>query len=254
MQKAIKKYVEQLKKQLEKETDTSHIDYLKTTIEALSEQEETEKNISPKAKESIERLNDISYDIDKFIDLTMHGQIKNNVEDIEKEKMISATPPNIVGGALIIPKGLLHILTGKPLPDTFGQTGKQAIEYAAMKAVMDIESELGYLPKDVSALKCGYDIESKIPEEIAQNGFTLRMIEVKGRAKGATSVTVSKNEILTALNKPNEYILAIVEVDGEQTHTTYLKQPFKKSLDFAATSVNFNIKELIDGSEVLYGD
>ena len=84
MQKAIKKYVEQLKKQLEKETDTSHIDYLKTTIEALSEQEETEKNISPKAKEYIERLNDISYDIDKFIDLTMHGQIKNNVEDIEK--------------------------------------------------------------------------------------------------------------------------------------------------------------------------
>jgi hypothetical protein len=36
-------------------------------------------------------------------------------------------------------------------------------------------------------------------------------------------VTVSKNEIPTAFNKPDEYILAIVEVDGGHTKTTYLK-------------------------------
>ena len=226
-----------------KERLTSEVQYWDNRANTLAEKESSGKiNAKLNSQNARKRADDLE------------ARLHKRIEDIEKEKMISATPPNIVGGALIIPKGLLHILTGKPLPDTFGQTDKQAIEYAAMKAVMDIESELGYLPKDVSALKCGYDIESKIPEEIAQNGFTLRMIEVKGRAKGATSVTVSKNEILTALNKPNEYILAIVEVDGEQTHTTYLKQPFKKSLDFAATSVNFNIKELIDGSEVLYGD
>ena len=61
-------------------------------------------------------------------------------------------------------------------------------------------------------------------------------------------MTVSKNEILTAFNKPEEYILAIVEVDGTEAKTTYLKQPFRERPDFAATSVNYNIAELVRGS------
>ena len=65
-------------------------------------------------------------------------------------------------------------------------------------------------------------------------------------------MTVSKNEILTALNKPDEFILAIVEVDNDETHTTYLKHPFKNAPDFTATSVNFDIANLIAESEVLY--
>ncbi|WP_240695866.1 DUF3883 domain-containing protein [Candidatus Chloroploca sp. Khr17] len=40
----------------------------------------------------------------------------------------------------------------------------------------------------------------------------LRFIEVKGRIHSATSVIVAKNESLTALNKPDAFILALVEV------------------------------------------
>ncbi|MEG3070482.1 MAG: DUF3883 domain-containing protein [Candidatus Syntrophopropionicum ammoniitolerans] len=40
------------------------------------------------------------------------------------------------------------------------------------------------------------------PGQAQPGGATLRFIEVKGRAKGATTVTVTKNEILTAFNKP----------------------------------------------------
>ena len=47
----------------------------------------------------------------------------------------------------------------------------------------------------------------------------LRFIEVKGRVAGADTVTLTKNEILTALNKPDEFILAIVEVDGDIVST-----------------------------------
>ena len=64
-------------------------------------------------------------------------------------------------------------------------------------------------------------------------------------------MTVSKNEILTAFNKPDEYILAIVEVDGGSTKTVYLKKPFRERPDFAATSVNYDIVELVGGSEIL---
>jgi hypothetical protein len=130
---------------------------------------------------------------------------------------------------------------------------RRAIELAAMKAVMDIETDLGYIQTDVSAAKVGYDVESLIPADLrGADCEPLRFIEVKGRSKGATTVTVSKNEILTAFNKPDEYILAIVEVDGGNTATVYLKKPFRERPDFATTSVNYNIVELVNGSEIVF--
>ena len=184
----------------------------------------------------------------------LEGRMNKRLDELEKEKLISAMPPVVVGGALIIPKGLLNTLTGKA-PDSFTASAdadaRRQIELAAMKAVTDIETSLGYIPHDVSAEKCGYDIESLIPPEIRGTLSPLRFIEVKGRAKGADTVTVTKNEILTALNKPDEFILAIVEVDGTNTKTTYLKKPFSERPDFAATSVNYNIAELMNSAEII---
>lgn len=183
----------------------------------------------------------------------LESRMQNRLAELEKERRISPMPPVITGGALIIPKGLLHKLVATQTPGVFGQGDRQTIEYAAMNAVMRIESSLGYKPKDVSAVKCGYDVESFVPEQIRRlQTYALRFIEVKGRTKGATTVTVSKNEILTALNKPDEFILAIVEVDKDVTHTIYLKHPFKNAPDFTATSVNFDIQDLIAESEILY--
>jgi hypothetical protein len=141
------------------------------------------------------------------------------------------------------------------------------VEMFAMNAVMAAENKLGYEPKDVSSLKCGYDIESRIPETGA-----LRFIEVKGRIKGAETVTVTKNEIITALNKPEHYILAIAEVPPSEEFSVgdawkvkersssykvrddscvihYVRQPFQKEPDFGVTSVNYNLQELKERSQ-----
>lgn len=184
----------------------------------------------------------------------LESRMQKRLAELDNERMISATPPVIVGGALVIPRGLLLQLMGKvaPAQESADAQSRQAIEYAAMKAVIDIEAALGFTPRDVSAEKCGYDVESTIPQSLRKDTATLRFIEVKGRAKGATTVTVTKNEILTALNKPDEFILAIVEVDGEQTHTVYLKKPFRNAPDFSATGVIFDIDVLLNNSEVVY--
>ena len=58
----------------------------------------------------------------------------------------------------------------------------------------------GREPVDVSQAKCGYDIESRHPDNSG-----LFFIEVKGRAEGAPTVTITRNEILTAFNKPDEF-------------------------------------------------
>jgi hypothetical protein len=69
---------------------------------------------------------------------------------------------------------------------------------------------------------------------------------VKGRFQGADTVTVTKNEILTALNKPDQFILAIVQVNGEQAvDITYVREPFGREPDFGVTSVNYRLSELL---------
>ena len=181
------------------------------------------------------------------------ARLQKRLSELDNERMISPAPPVITGGALIIPNGLLAKLMGGAYSlNSFGGADKKAVELAAMKAVMDIERQLGYQPHDVSAEKVGYDIESSIPEELRTGTNTLRFIEVKGRNKGATTVTVSKNEILTGLNKPEEFILAVVEVDGASTHAVYLKHPFRNAPDFTATSVNYDLMDLIRNAEIVF--
>jgi hypothetical protein len=78
------------------------------------------------------------------------------------------------------------------------------VEQIDMRTVMQAEARQGYQPRDVSRGNCGYDIESRRPDTEPQEGGRLRFIEVKGRASGADTITITKNEILTGLNKPDD--------------------------------------------------
>jgi hypothetical protein len=80
------------------------------------------------------------------------------------------------------------------------------------------------------------------------NTGKLRFLEVKGRAVGADTVTITRNEIMTALNKPDDLILAIVTVDGEPTEPRYVREPFQREPDFAVTSVNYELAGLLKRS------
>jgi uncharacterized OB-fold protein len=74
----------------------------------------------------------------------------------------------------------------------------------------------------------------------------LRFLEVKGRVTGAATITVTKNEILYSLNKPEDFILAIVEfLDGETHQVHYVREPFQREPDFGVTSVNYDFADLL---------
>ena len=91
--------------------------------------------------------------------------------------------------------------------------------------------------------------QSSIESENARTG-RLRFIEVKGKGIHEDTVTISKTQILTALNKPDDFILAIVEFTGEDTHRIhYLKVPFQREPDFGVTSVNYDFAELLARAE-----
>ena len=105
---------------------------------------------------------------------------------------------------------------------------------------MEVERKLGFDPIDRETEKLGYDVESRIP-----GTGRLRFLEVKGRVTGAATVTVTRNEILYSLNKPDDFILAIVEFDGDMHRVHYLRRPFQKEPDFGVTSVNYDFSELL---------
>lgn len=175
----------------------------------------------------------------------LQERLRKRLEELELEKHLSPSPPVIIGGALVIPALLLKKLKHEPFTEEEQDAEARAeVERKAMQAVIDVERELGYEPVDVSKQKCGYDIES----HIVKTG-RLRFIEVKGRRSDALTVTVTKNEILTGLNKPDSFILAVVKVDQEETKPYYIRSPFTKEPDFAATSVNYNLPELLSKAE-----
>ena len=118
---------------------------------------------------------------------------------------------------------------------------------------MAIERGLGFEPRDREFEKLGYDIESLDPKT-----GKLRFLEVKGRVSGAKTITVTKNEILYSLNKPEEFVLAIVEFTGEDGargaggsghRVHYVRNPFQREPDFGVTSVNYDLGELLERGE-----
>ena len=178
-------------------------------------------------------------------------RLDRRMEELDRELDLSPAPPNIVGAALVVPAGMLAepdgagLSSGHAPPFAARPAARKRVETLAMQAVIMAELHLGNDPRDVAKYNLGYDVESK-----DKDTGRLRMIEVKGRVKGATTVTITRNEILTALNKPEDFVLALVEVNGDRaSQPRYVRRPFDKKPGFTEVSVNHDLKKLLDLSE-----
>jgi hypothetical protein len=47
------------------------------------------------------------------------------------------------------------------------------------------------------------------------------------------------------LNKPDDFILAIVEFESDTHRVHYVRRPFQREPDFGAASVNYSFSELL---------
>ena len=175
----------------------------------------------------------------------LQARLQKRLEELRLEAQISPLPPVALGGLLVVPMGLITAMTGRASAAPTTPVDTQISAARARAIVMEIERSLGFDPTDREFEKLGYDIESRVP-----GTGKLRFIEVKGRVSGAPTITVTRNEILYSLNKPEDFILAIVEFTGEDTHQPhYLRQPFQREPDFGVTSVNYDFAELLARAE-----
>ena len=108
-----------------------------------------------------------------------------------------------------------------------------------------LKSSLDNTPVDVSSQRgIGYDIESAS----GQDG-KLRFIEVKGRRKGAPDVTLTRNELFTAFNSREQFILALVEIDGDKAGQPRYVQGFAfQAPAHYEEAVKVNLQTLLDAS------
>ena len=173
-------------------------------------------------------------------------RLERRMVELEQELSISPMPPTVIGGALVIPQGLFNRLGDQTTTtDEISQADRERIDKLAVAGVMEAERGLGREPKEMPHENPGYDIESRDPKD-----NRLLFIEVKGKTTNSTAVTISKTQILTSLNKPDDFILAIVEIEGDTPkEPRYIRQPFQKEPDFGVTSVNYNLNKLLARAE-----
>ena len=176
-------------------------------------------------------------------------RLQSRLADLERERFISAGAPGIRGGMIVLPAALLQSRVAGKGASMFSQDAevRKIVENAAMESVMATEKALGHEPRDVSVEKIGYDIWSLVPES-----GDLRFIEVKGRGIGADTVMITRQELITSLNKPENFILALVEVDDGVGQTPrYVRGALDtREPPFDQNAIQFNIKRLLERSEV----
>lgn len=155
-----------------------------------------------------------------------------------------------LGGQVFDVLGKLHF-EGRPLRDLlidavrYGEKPEVRARLNQVVANVEIERKLGFEPVDWELERVGYDIESKNPKT-----GQLRFIEVKGRVSGAPTISVTKNEILYSLNKPDDYVLALVEMlDEGNVRVRNVRRPFQREPDFGVTSVNYDFADLLARAE-----
>jgi hypothetical protein len=185
----------------------------------------------------------------------LEGRLENRKKELQAMRHVASATPVVVGGALIIPIGLLR--QRRPTQDEDGTAtfaadaaARARIERIAMDAVRQVEEARSCRVVDVSAQKCGWDLSSYPPEVDGRIPET-RHIEVKGRVHGAPTVTITRNEMIYALNQAEKFILAIVLVREDDTvdGPYYIRNPFDQEPGRDVASSNFELRGLLARAE-----
>jgi len=182
----------------------------------------------------------------------LEGRLENRKRELQTMRHVVNGTPVVLGGALVIPAGLLARLRGDMPAELVAATfaadaaARARIERIAMDAVRHQEEERGCNVVDVSAAKCGWDLTSYPPPVGGKQPDALH-IEVKGRVKGAATITVTRNEILYAFNQGDKFVLAIVLVGegAEVVGPHYIRNPFDQEPGWGVASINFNLADLL---------
>ena len=183
----------------------------------------------------------------------LEGRLENRKKELQSMRHVVNGTPIVLGGALVVPAGLMRQACGDEdtAPNISADPiARSRIERIAMEAVRRAEESEGCRVVDVSKDKCGWDLTSH-PPAIDHKQPDPRHIEVKGRMKGAATVTITRNEMLYAFNQGDKFVLAIVlvnEDDGVEG-PYFIRRPFDREPGWGVSSINYNLSDLLQKAE-----
>jgi len=155
----------------------------------------------------------------------LEARLERRLAELVRDEHLTARPPTIAGGALVVPQGLVDRLLGRPATAEAAVLAQEtaAVERRAVSAVLAAERALGRDPEEMPHNNPGYDIRSR-----SADGSWV-FLEVKGRIAGADDFTVTRNEVLHGRNAGGSFRLALVRVhpDGPSgDEVRYIPDPF----------------------------
>lgn len=160
----------------------------------------------------------------------LSGRLEARLAELDRDGQLSALPPVVVGGALVVAASMAARLAGEEPQQSPYALDATVVERRAVDAVLEAEKQMGWIPTEMAHNHPGYDISSEGPDG------ELRFVEVKGRVVGAENFVVTRNEMLTALNVPEAWVLALVSVSDDgpaRDRVRYLRRPFGQDLHLA---------------------
>jgi len=237
----------------------SHVDKTLAAVhERLSSEIEFWSDRWLKLKEDQEAGKDVRLNVEnaRRTVTDLEGRLENRKKELQSMRHVVNGTPIVLGGALVVPAGLMRQVRGEQ-PHASARDfcadpiARSRIERIAMDAVRYAEESQGCHVVDVSADKCGWDLTSH-PPAIDHKQPDPRHIEVKGRIKGAATISVTRNEMLYAFNQGDKFVLAIVLVNEDDSHhgPYYIRRPFDREPGWGVSSINYNLSDLLSRAEV----
>ncbi|MDH2444531.1 helicase-related protein [Amnibacterium sp. CER49] len=129
---------------------------------------------------------------------------ESRVALIDQQLTMSPVTPRITAIALVVPAATSEASIG----GAASAAARAAIERRGVDAVLAAERALGRKPEEQAHNNPGFDVLSRTTE-----GASLR-IEVKARIEGSDTFTITRTEVLTALNASPNHRLALVRVSN----------------------------------------
>ena len=94
---------------------------------------------------------------------TLQRRLQKRLEELKRDAQISPRPPVVLGGLLVVPRGLVNKMAGRPVPSTGRPDDTQLAVARARAIVMETERRLGFEPTDREFDKLGYDLRHGEP-------------------------------------------------------------------------------------------
>ena len=144
----------------------------------------------------------------------LQSRLEGRKKELQAMRQVQNGTPVILGGALVVPAGLLRKLRGEGPGSQCGRRRRPQENRDARHAGGHRRPRK---PRGTASSMSRPKSAAGMCRATRRTGTDPKHIEVKGRVKGADTITVSRNEILYAFNQGEKFVLAIVFVNPDDS-------------------------------------